>query len=61
MAKEPNLEKILSEFKKGDAKQQVKLFSQVKDHVTKVLLEKSKELEEESSEVQSTIERINGK
>ena len=55
-----NLEKIKKEFSKGDVQQQIDAFNELKGFVTTSLINKQKELEEKSSDLQSVIDRIQG-
>ena len=55
-----NLEKIKKEFSKGDVQQQIEAFNELKGFVTTSLINKQKELEEKSSDLQSVIDKIQG-
>lgn len=55
-----NVEKIKKEFSKGDVQQQIDAFNELKGFVTTSLINKQKELEEKSSDLQSVIDRIQG-
>ena len=55
-----NLEKVKKEFSKGDVQQQIEAFNELKGFVTTSLINKQKELEEKSSDLQSVIDRIQG-
>ena len=55
-----NLEKVKKEFSKGDVQQQIDAFNELKGFVTTSLINKQKELEEKSSDLQSVIDRIQG-
>ena len=55
-----NVEKIKKEFSKGDVQQQIEAFNELKGFVTTSLINKQKELEEKSSDLQSVIDKIQG-
>ena len=55
-----NVEKIKKEFSKGDVQQQIDAFNELKGFVTTSLINKQKELEEKSSDLQSVIDKIQG-
>ena len=55
-----NVEKLKKELSKGDVQQQIEAFNELKDFVTTSLINKQKELEEKSSDLQSVIDKIQG-
>lgn len=55
-----NIEKVKKEFSKGDVQQQIEAFNELKGFVTASLINKQKELEEKSSDLQGIIEKIQG-
>ena len=55
-----NVEKLKKELSKGDVNQQIDAFNELKSFVTTSLINKQKELEEKSSDLQSVIDKIQG-
>jgi hypothetical protein len=55
-----NVEKLKKELSKGDVQQQIEAFNELKAFVTTSLINKQKELEEKSSDLQSVIDKIQG-
>jgi hypothetical protein len=55
-----NVEKIKKELSKGDVKAQIEAFNLIKDFVTTSLIQKQKEFQDYSSELQSVVDRIKG-
>lgn len=55
-----NSDKILKELSKGTTEEQVAAYHLVKDAVTQSLADAQKKAEETASQLQSTIDRING-
>lgn len=58
-AKGLSLDKIIKEFDKCDLDEQVKGFHLLKEHLTKKLLDRAKEHEEESNRILSIAEEMN--
>lgn len=58
MAKEINIQKILSELDKGTPDEQYDALVAIKNHVTKNMMEVQKKKEDEASDLQSKIEKI---
>lgn len=56
-----NTDKIIKELEKGSVVEQVEAYKLVKTFVTNSLQEEQKKKEEEASQLQSTLENINGK
>lgn len=55
-----NVEKLKKELSKGSIDQQIEAFNELKSFVTISLINKQKELEEKSSDLQSVIDKIQG-
>lgn len=55
-----NVEKLKKELSKGSVDEQINAFNELKGFVTTSLINKQKELEEKSSDLQGIIEKIQG-
>lgn len=58
MAKEINVKKIISELQKGTPDQQYTALQEIKNHVSKVVADEQKKLEDLASALQSKLEKI---